>query len=166
LYEDVECAFKVHSGHSVNETVEANHGRIETRRCHILPAGKYLMGETVARWKGLATIVRIVSTREIKGHVTQDIRYYISDEKETNAAYFNALARGHWGIENQLHWVLDVNFKEDSCRARSGYAPQNLSVLRKMALQIVSNQKDKLSIKKRTYKAALDIGYLKKLIEF
>jgi hypothetical protein len=61
---------------------------------------------------------------------------------------------------------LDVNFKGDSCRARSGYAPQNLSVLRKIALQIVYNKKDKLIIKKRTYKAALDIGYLKKLIGF
>jgi predicted transposase YbfD/YdcC len=110
--------------------------------------------------------VRIVSTGESKGHVTHDIRYYISDEGETNAAYFNAPAKGHWGIENQQHWVLDVNFKEDSCRARSGYVPQNLSVLRKMALKIVSNQKDKLSIKKRTYNAALDIGYLKKLIGF
>jgi predicted transposase YbfD/YdcC len=86
--------------------------------------------------------------------------------KMGNASCFNALARGHWGIENQLHWVLDVTFREDSCRVRSGYAPPNLSVLRKMALQIVSNQKDKLSINKRTYKAALDTGYLKKLIGF
>jgi predicted transposase YbfD/YdcC len=85
--------------------------------------------------------VRIVSARESKWHVAQDIRYYVSDERETNAAYFNALARGQLSIENQLHWVLDVNFGKDSCRARSGYAPQNLSVLRKMALQIVSNQK-------------------------
>jgi predicted transposase YbfD/YdcC len=166
LYEDVECAFKVHSGHDINETIEAGHGRTETPRCQILPAVEDLMEENVERWKVIATIVRIVSTRESKGYVTRDIRYYISDDRETNAAYYNALARGHWGIENQLYWVLDVNFKEDSCRARSGYAPQNLSVLRKMALQIVSNQKDKLIIKKRTYKAALNVGYLKKLIGF
>jgi predicted transposase YbfD/YdcC len=104
----------------VDETIEAG-GRIGTRRCHILSARKYLMDENIERWKGIATIVRIVSTRQFKGHVTQDIRYYISDEQETNAAYFNALAKGHWGIENQLYGVLDVNFKEDSCRENFSY---------------------------------------------
>ena len=64
------------------------------------------------------------------------------------------------------HWHLDVTFKEDECRARMGFTSQNLSVLRKIALHIVSEQKDKLSMKRRLYKAALDINYLKKLLEF
>ncbi|GHT45532.1 hypothetical protein AGMMS49965_22540 [Bacteroidia bacterium] len=78
---------------------------------------------------------------------------------------YNSLARGHWGIENHLHWHLDVTFKEDACRARTGYAPQNLSTVRKFALQILSDITDRHSLKKRQYKAALDIGYLKKILK-
>jgi predicted transposase YbfD/YdcC len=78
--------------------------------------------------------------------------------------YYNALVRGHWGIENQLHWHLDVTFREDDCRARKDYAPENLSTLRKLALQIISEQTDKLSLKKRRLKAAYDMEYLKNLI--
>lgn len=166
LYEDVECAFKVHSGYDVMETIEKDHGRIETRRCAVLPAKEYLLEESINKWTNLSTIVKIVSTREIKGIVTQDTRYYISDESEPKAAYYNSLARGHWAIENQLHWMLDVICKEDDCRAREGYDSQNLSVLRKIALHIVTNHKDKLSINKRRYQAALDVGYLKKLLGF
>ena len=94
----------------------------------------------------------------------QETRYYISDEDGLSAAYFNELVRGHWGIENHLHWHLDVTFKEDACRARKGNAPENLSTLRKLALQIIYDQKDRLSLKKRRLKAAYDINYLKKLI--
>ena len=165
LFEDVQCAFKVHSGHDTYQTVEADHGRIETRKCSILPAGEYLMEENLVAWRNLKTIVRIESSREIQGKASQEVRYYISDEQETKASYFHALVRGHWSIENLLHWHLDVTFKEDKYRARTGYASQNLSVLRKMALHIVSEQKDKLSIKKRLYKAALDMQYLKKILK-
>lgn len=165
LYEDVECAFKMHVGHDMHETIDADHGRIETRRCSILPATEYLMEEKLSPWKNLGTVIRLESKREIQGKITQETHYYISDEKENNAAYFLSLIRGHWSIENQLHWHLDITFKEDACRARAGYASQNLSVLRKMALHIVSEQKDKLSLKKRLYKAALDMSYLKKLLK-
>lgn len=164
LYEDMECAFKVHTGYDSDETLDAGHGRIETRRCSILPAKAFLMEETISPWKDLRTIIRVQTIRETKEKTTQEIRYYISDKDESNAAYFNALARGHWGIENQLHWHLDVTFKEDQCRARAGYSSQNLSVLRKLALQVVSSQKDKLSVKRRLYKAALDGAYLTKML--
>lgn len=164
LYEDLECAFKVHQGLDNHETIDKSRGRIETRHCSILPAPKYLMKENLDLWKNLQTIIRIHSKREVKGKITQEIRYYISDEKYSKASYFNALARGHWGIENQLHWHLDVTFKEDQCRARAGFAPQNLSMIRKIALQVISSQKDKLSIKRRKYKAALDGEYLKKIL--
>lgn len=165
LFEDVECAFKVHNGTDVFETTEAGHGRIETRKCSILPATEYLMDENLAGWKNLKTIIRIEATREIQGKTTRETRYYISDEEELRASYYASLIRGHWSIENQLHWHLDVTFKEDASRARKGYAAENLSVMRKMALQIVAQQKDKLSMKKRLYKAALDITYLKKMIK-
>lgn len=165
LYEDVECAFKVNKGIDVHEDVDAGHGRIETRKCSILPAKDFLMEDTLADWKGLSTIIKIESRREMSDKTTYDVRYYISDESETKASYYASLIRGHWSIENQLHWHLDVTFKEDACRARKGFASQNLSVLRKVALHIVSGQKDKLSMKKRLYKAALDLNYLRKLLK-
>ncbi len=164
LLEDVECAFKVNHGHDVFETLEKDHGRIESRKCSILPAAKYLLEENLQEWRELKTIIRIETSREIKGKVSNDIRYYISSEDQSQAAYYNSLVRGHWSIENQLHWHLDVIFKEDECRARKDYAAQNLSVLRKVALHLVSKQKSKLSMKKRLYKAALDMEYLKLLM--
>lgn len=164
LFEDVVCAFKMNRGFDTYETVESDHGRIETRRCSILPASEYLMEENLVLWKKLNTIIRVETRRETQGKIANETRYYISDERIESAAYFYSLVRDHWSIENHLHWHLDITFKEDLCRARAGYAAQNLSVLRKMALQIVSEQKNKLSMKKRLYKAALDINYLKKLL--
>jgi predicted transposase YbfD/YdcC len=166
LFEDVECAFKVNSGITNNQQWEYDHGRFETRTCSILPAQNYLLEETLKLWKNVSTLVRIESVRETKSGISMEVRYYISDEQISNAAYFNQLARGHWRIENNLHWHLDVTFKEDACRARAGNAPQNLSTIRKIALQIITEQKDKLSLKKRQLKAALNNQYLMQLLIF
>ena len=110
-------------------------------------------------------MVQIEACRRINGVISQELRYYISDEKENNPLYFNKLARGHWGIENHLHWHLDISFKEDDCRVRTGNAPENLSLLRKLALQIMTQVNDKLSIQKRRTKAAFDINYLKSVLK-
>jgi predicted transposase YbfD/YdcC len=166
LFDDIESAFKTHKGYNSTEEWEYDHGRFETRHCSILKANDFLLEETLGAWKNLETIIKIDSMREIKGIQCKETRYYISDENITQAAYYNSLARGHWSIENQLHWHLDVTFKEDLCRARAGNSPENLSVIRKFALQILTQQKDKLSLKKRQYKAALDGNYMKKLIHF
>ena len=116
------------------------------------------------QWSGLKTLIRVEASRTVKDRETKETRYYISDEEGFSAAYYNALVRGHWGIENHLHWHLDVTFKEDASRARKGNAPENFSTLRKLALQIIKDQNDKLSIRKRRLKAAYDIKYLEKLI--
>ena len=166
LVDDLEHAFKVSKGLQFIDQPDSNHGRIENRCCSILPACDYLLEENMFSWKNVATLIKIDASREVKGVLQQETRYYISDETVSNPAYFLSLSRGHWGIENHLHWHLDVTFKEDACRAREGNAPLNLSTVRKFALQLLSNQKDKLSLKKRQYKAALDIGYLKKIINF
>jgi predicted transposase YbfD/YdcC len=84
-----------------------------------------------------------------------------SDENGLSAKYFNSSVRGHWGIENHLHRHLDVTFREDDCWTGTGYAPENLSALRKPALQIISEQNDKLSLKKRRLNVAYDAEYLK-----
>ncbi|KAA6314806.1 hypothetical protein EZS27_034634, partial [termite gut metagenome] len=96
----------------------------------------------------------------------QQTRCYIGDEEAARPACYNSLARGHWEMENHLHWHLDVTFKEDACRAGVGNAPLNLSTMRKFALQLLSNMKDKHSLKKRQYKAALDMEYMKKILNF
>jgi Transposase len=165
LLDDVECAFKTHHGYDCAEKTEKGHGRTETRICSILPAEDFLLDENLNRWKDVSTLVKIDASRVIKGVESKETRYYISDENIDKASYFQDLAREHWGIENHLHWHLDVTFNEDECRARTGHAPQNLTTIRKLALQIVSNANDKLSLKKRQYKAALDANYMIKLFK-
>jgi predicted transposase YbfD/YdcC len=115
-------------------------------------------------WSNLKTLIKIESTRIIKDRQMQETRYYISDEEGFSAAYFNSLVRGHWSIENHLHWHPDVTFREDNSRVRKGNAPENLSTLRKLALQIIKEHNDKLSLKKRRLKAAYHVEYLKNLI--
>lgn len=166
LFEDIESSFKVHHGSHCIEDWDYGHGRFETRKCSILPAKGFLLQENLSAWKDLSTLVKIESTRESKGVKTRETRYYISNEEIGNASYYNALVRGHWSIENKLHWHLDVTFKEDMCRAREGNAPENLSIMRKIALQLISNMNDKLSLKKRQYKAALDPKYMKEILTF
>lgn len=166
LLDDIECAFKTHSGYHATESWDYGHGRIETRKCSILRAKDFLLDEHLSAWKDLHMLIRVDSTREVKGVQTSEVRYYISDEKVCDAAYYSMLVRGHWSIENRLHWHLDVTFKEDMCRVRTGNAPENLSAIRKLALQLITRMDDKLSMKKRQYKAALDSAYMKKLIKF
>jgi predicted transposase YbfD/YdcC len=166
LLDDLEHAFKVGRGLEFINEPEKEHGRIENRRCSILPAIDYLLEENMSAWKNVSTLIKIEASREIKGVLHQETRYYISDEKISEPSYYLALSRGHWGIENQLHWHLDVTFKEDACRTRQENAPLNLATLRKFALQLLSNQNDKLSLKKRQYKATLDLNYLKKIVKF
>jgi predicted transposase YbfD/YdcC len=166
LLEDLESAFRTRRGNAQREWTEKDHGRIETRRCSILAAKDFLLEENITAWKNVTTLIKIDASRIINGVKQEEIRYYISDEAEESTLYYNTLARGHWSIENQLHWHLDVTFNEDACRVRQGNAPENLSTIRKFVLQIISNAKDKHSLKKRQYKAALDSEYMKYLLNF
>ena len=95
-------------------------------------------------------------------HVKQ---YYLSSLPAEAVENTGAYIRGHWRIENRLHWHLDVTFREDHCRARKAYAAQNLNTIRKLALAIVSQKKDKQSIRKRLFTAALNVDYLKELLK-
>ena len=164
LKEVVEDAFLFHKPSDDASQMECDHGRIETRDCRILPAGAIEDEEILSRWNGLKTIVEITSTVDYGDRTAVTKRYYISDEDYPQAAYYNMLARGHWAIENNLHWMLDVTFKEDASRARKGFAAENLSLVRKMALQVVKQHNDKRSIKKRLFRAALSQDYLKEIL--
>lgn len=163
LSEEVTEVFEFSPIKETVETHEKGHGREEIRNCQILSASDTLSPNLLAEWVGIKTLVKIEETRIIKGVSQTESRYYISSEEE-NATYYNNLVRGHWGIENQLHWHLDVTFNEDACRARKGNAPQNLNILRKLALHRLTRMKDKLSLKKRRYRASLNNDYLQKVL--
>lgn len=108
-------------------------------------------------------VERQVSTLDGKSH--SEKQYYISSLTPEFCEKTGQYIRSHWSIENRLHWHLDVSFREDACRARKDHSATNLNTLRKFALAIVSQQKDRLSLKKRLFKAALNIEYLKKLLK-
>ena len=99
------------------------------------------------------------------GKEEKQTRYYISDEDFPSAANYGALARGHWAVENGLHWHLDVIFRDDDCRARKDNAAQNLSLLRKLALQVAKATSDRLSLRKRLVRASRDKDYLRTLLK-
>lgn len=164
LHEAVKDAFRYNAPAGTASEMESDHGRIENRTCDILPADLIEDKDVLARWPSLKTLARIKSEVYRDGQDIVTYRYYISDEDFPRAAYYNMLARGHWSIENQLHWHLDVTFKEDASRSRKGFAAQNLSLLKKLALQIARNHDDKLSIRKRLFRAALDSKYLMRML--
>lgn len=164
LSEQITDAFRYNKPIDTATQMEADHGRIETRDCRILDVSAIEDSEVAARWPGLKTLVEITSTVDYGDRIAKTVRLYISDENFPKAAYFNMLARGHWSIENQLHWNLDVTFKEDASRARKGSAAQNLSTIRKLALQIVKSHNDKRSLRKRRFRAALSQEYLTELL--
>lgn len=164
LLEEVMCAFRANRGRVADEAWEYSRGRFEQRRCWLLPAPACLDESFLSQWPGLKSLVKI-EARRTESRVTQtEVRYYISDEEEINPLYYSKLVRGHWSIENHLHWHLDVTFKEDACRVRRGHGPENLATLRKLALQVLTQQTDRLSLQKRRVKAAYDIDYLKQII--
>ena len=170
-YEAVDDAFRFYGSKEskVYEEKNVGHGRIEVRTCRILPAERIADSQIRERWEGLKTVVEITSKVCYDGDDVITKRLYISDEDYANGKYYYELARGHWAIENNLHWHLDVTFKEDDSRVRTGYAPQNLSMIRKLALQIIKNHQDngkkKRSLKKKLFIAAMDPDYLLQIIK-
>lgn len=159
---------KYHQPASTHIDTEKEHARVETRTVSIYPAELIEDKEVLGRWKNLRTLVK-VETNTV--HVSEDgreqkqLRYYISDEDFPKAAYYGSLARGHWGVENGMHWHLDVTFGEDDCRARKKNAAQNLSLLRKLVLQIAKATNDRLSLRKRLVRASMDKDYLRTLLK-
>lgn len=164
LLQGIREAFALHKPAEAATCMEPGHGRIETRSCRILPASRLDDPALAARWTDIKTLVEVSSQIDHGDRQTHTTRWFISDEDHPSAAYFNMLVRGHWAIENQLHWHLDVTFLEDASRARKGFAPQNLSLLRKIALQGVKAHNDKRSIRKRLFRAALSQDYLRELL--
>lgn len=162
LMESIEEMFDTQplaSSQYVEET-EKNGGRIEVRKASILSAFGLLEAPS---WSGLTHIGRMEREVERGDKTTHEIQYYILSFGDINR-FFNA-SRGHWGVENSLHWVLDVTFDEDACRVRKDHAPENFSQIRKMALNILkADKQSKLSIPRKQARAARNTDYLDELL--
>ena len=143
------------------ETVDRGHGRVETRRYRTL--GNLSGLPRSALWKGMNMIGMVESTRESDGKVSRETRFFIGS-LGTGVADFGRAVRGHWGVENDLHWSLDVAMCEDDCRVRETQARENLAVLRHIAMSRLKNDSTKLGIKNKRLKAGWDERYLQKLL--
>ena len=115
------------------------------------------------RWKKLSTVIKITSTREISEKKQTQERFYISSLNINND--FNSLIRSHWGIENKLHWLLDMTFREDEQRKRAKHAANNFAIVRKIALNMLKKDSGKESLRSKRLKAAWNKDFLIKLIK-
>jgi len=144
------------------ETVEKDHGRFEIRRYYQSDCMDWFADQ--AKWEGLRSVGMAESIREIDGKTRVERRYYLSSLK-LNVATFARAVRGHWGVENKVHWSMDVCFREDQSRARTGYAAENLATLRRLALNLLKREKTKKrGIKGKQLNAGWDHAYLLRLL--
>ena len=147
---------------AVLETVEKDHGRIETRRYYQSVALDWFADRP--KWEGLKSVGLVEAIREIGATRTVERRYYLSS-LALDVATFARAVRGHWGVENKLHWVLDVQMREDQSRARARYAAENLATLRRLALNLLKREKTKRrGIHGKQLNARWDHAYLLRLL--
>jgi len=144
------------------ETLEKNHGRLETRR--------YWQSENIdwfadlTKWEGLRSVGVVEAVREIKGKISTERRYYLSS-LSCDITRFAKAVRGHWGVENKVHWHMDVSFGEDQSRARTGHAAENLATLRRLALNLLKLETTKKrGIRGKQRCAGWDHRYLLRLL--
>jgi len=156
--------------HAYGQTVNKGHGRIEVRECWTIsdPVGLAMLADA-AEWPALRTVVRVRAQRQIADTTTPEDRYYISslaDAGPRTAGHALEATRSHWGIENRLHWVLDVAFRADDCRVRKDHGAENFAVLRHIALNLLQRDtQTRLGVHGKRLKAAWDTDYLSRLLE-
>lgn len=161
LYDQVVNQFNFKED-NYSQTLDKGHGRAEIRTCRVIHNLNYI--DEKMHWSNLRSIIKITSERIIGDKHTKQDRYYISSLQD-QADYFNQAVRSHWGIENQLHWQLDVGFGEDYNTTRNKRAAQNFSVVRKLALNILkADLSSKSTLKAKRKKAGWNNEYLLKLM--
>jgi len=146
--------------HDSYQTHERGHGREETRYYHIITNPQLPSG---AAWEGLHVIGLCVRESTEKGKTSCEARYFIGSRKAKAKVYGRAL-RNHWGIENGLHWQLDVTFGEDKNRVSKRHGAENLALVRRLALSLLKQHPDKLSIACKRLRAALDPTFLEEIV--
>ena len=144
-------------------TKEEGHGRFEKRTCNLITKKEDKVFEVnpLNQWPSLNSIAEVISERTNKktGEFSVETRYYIGSLKCSAQEVLESV-RGHWEVENKLHWVLDVVFREDDCRSRTGYSPENFSLLRHFALNLIKKEPGKKSIKRKQNLAGWDEEFL------
>jgi predicted transposase YbfD/YdcC len=168
LRDDVELFFNEQKTNGFNETttsqhqsVDGDHGRIDTRTTTVIHDINWLNERH--NWPGLKAIVMVQSQREIDKEIEIGTRFYITSSTDT-APKIAAMVQNHWAIENSLHWVMDMVFRDDECRISTGHAPANFTTIKHIALNLMrrSPAKDSLRLKRKV--AAWDDNYLISLI--
>ena len=172
LFDDVEHLFK-HSraenfkaeGFDESRIVNKAHGRVEVRHCQVISEPDWLAHvRHQGDWMKLTSLVRLSVERRLNGQTGREVRYYICSRVAT-AADLLAAVRAHWGVENSVHWVLDVIFDEDASRIRTGHAQQNLASMRRIAINVLNQDKtSKQSLKGKRQLAGWDESYLESLV--
>ena len=165
LFEEIDHPDVAFIEHDYYESISKDHGRVEIRRCWTLSDQDCLdYLQDGDKWRGVQSLVMVESERIIQGERSKQARYYISslpgEAKELLAA-----VRGHWGIENSLHWVLDIAFREDESRLRKDNGAENMAILRHLALNLIKQEKtSKGSVKAKRLRAGWDNDYLLKIL--
>jgi predicted transposase YbfD/YdcC len=163
LDEAIAQNFKGLSGDSYSNTGKG-HGRIETRTCWSTGEVHHLKG--IGHWAGLASVAAVQATRRHHDQVETERRYFISSLPGDDAQALAQAVRMHWGVENPLHWILDVVFNEDQSRVRKGYGDENLSRLRRVALNKLQLETSrKRSIRAKRLRAGWDHDYLLQILQ-
>ena len=155
FFEQIKDRFEKQVPHSTHTMNDLGHGRCEVRRCAVINDLRFI--DQATKWKNLKSIVRIQAERTQKSTQATSIetRYYISS-LEANAELINQSVRSHWSIENQLHWHLDVTFREDQSRKRKDHSTENFSIVLKTVLNLLKKVNDKKPLKRRKLRALLD----------
>ena len=163
MLQDAELMEKEVRPVSETEEVDKGHGRVETRTCKVYEPTEWIRQNH--DWKGLQSIVKITAVRwnAVSKEETAETRWYISSL--SREADFIRHIRSHWGVENSLHWVLDMSFGEDRQRKRAGMAAENFALVRKFSLNILKRDKGKGSLVTKRLKAGWSIDYLFSLLE-
>ncbi len=179
LHKDIKAVFADETvPRDTNVTKDTGHGRIDMRTCEVITGPAVF--EHIRHnnnWVSLHTLVKVTTERTIREtkkrsdgaavtpHASHESRYYICSDEEPTAKRLQQAVREHWGVENNLHWTIDMAFREDESRIRTGHAPSNMAVLRHIALNLIRADKDrKVGIKISRHKAGRSTDYLEKLL--
>jgi predicted transposase YbfD/YdcC len=169
LYDDVELFFQSvkeakpeEIPRSYFDSVEGDHGRVEIRRHWVVSDTEWI--EDKALWKGLQGIGMVERERHINDHISCETSYYLLSQK-WDGEEFAKRVRAHWGVENKLHWVLDVSFREDECRKRAGNSAENFAMVRHIAMNLLKQENSmKKSMNAKRLQAGWDNSYLTKVL--